>query len=66
MTEAATTAHALPFDAPEVAPKRDLISKFDALIAEREALVQSGVSNPFTIVMDEVKSTKEGVIRSKV
>ena len=49
MTEAATTAHALPVDPPEVAPELDLMSKFDGLIAEREALVKSGVRNPFTI-----------------
>ena len=63
MTEAATTAHALPLDVAEVAPERDLMSKFDGLIAEREALVRSGVRNPFTIVMDEVKSPTEAVIR---
>ncbi|RZM10991.1 MAG: aminotransferase class I/II-fold pyridoxal phosphate-dependent enzyme, partial [Sphingomonas sp.] len=65
MTEAATTAHALPVDAPEVAPERDLMSKFDALIAEREALIASGVRNPFAIVMDEVKGPTQAVIRGK-
>ena len=65
MTEAATTAHALPVDAPEVATERDLMSKFDALIAEREALIASGVRNPFAIVMDEVKGPTQAVIRGK-
>ena len=65
MTEAATTAHALPVDAPEVAPERDLMNKFDALIAERDALLSTGVRDPFAIVMDEVKSPTMAVIRGK-
>lgn len=65
MTEAAATAHPLPADAPEAAPARDLFSKFDALIAEREALLATGVRDPFAIVMDEVKSPTEAVIRGK-
>jgi glycine C-acetyltransferase/8-amino-7-oxononanoate synthase len=35
---------------------RDLFSKFDALIAERQQLLDSGVRDPFGIVMDEVHS----------
>ena len=65
MTEAATTAHALPVDPPVVAPERDLMSKFDPLIAERDALLATGVRDPFAIVMDEVKSPTEAVIRGK-
>ena len=65
MTEAASTAHALPVDPAEVAPERDLMSKFDGLIAEREALLDSGVTDPFAIVMDEVKSPTEAVIAGK-
>src|SRR3546814_17805621 len=34
----------------------DLFSKFDPLIAEREALLATGVRAPFAIVMDQVKS----------
>ncbi len=65
MTEAATTAHALPVDAAEVAPERDLMSKFDGLIAERDALLSTGVRDPFAIVMDEVKGPTQAVIRGK-
>ncbi|MFC3713414.1 aminotransferase class I/II-fold pyridoxal phosphate-dependent enzyme [Sphingoaurantiacus capsulatus] len=43
----------------------DLLSKFDGLIAEREALLGSGVRDPFAIVMDEVKSPTEAVINGK-
>jgi len=43
----------------------DLFSKFDALIAEREALMATGIRDPFAIVMDEVKSPTEAVIKGK-
>ena len=65
MTEAAAQPHALPADAPEVAPERDLLSKFDGLIAERQKLLDSGVTDPFAIVMEQVKSPTEAVIRGK-
>ncbi len=62
MTEAAATRHQLPLDPPIVAPERDLFSKFDPLIAEREALLATGVRDPFAIVMDQVLSPTEAVI----
>jgi 7-keto-8-aminopelargonate synthetase-like enzyme len=34
----------------------DLFSKFDALIAQREGLLSTGVKDPFSLVMEEVKS----------
>ena len=34
----------------------DLFSKFDALIAQREGLLATGVKDPFSLVMEEVKS----------
>ncbi|HZV56639.1 MAG TPA: aminotransferase class I/II-fold pyridoxal phosphate-dependent enzyme [Sphingobium sp.] len=43
----------------------DLLSRFDPLIAEREALLATGVRDPFAIVMDEVKSPTLAVIRGK-
>lgn len=43
----------------------DLFSKFDALIAEREGLLSTGVRDPFAIVMDEVKSPTEAVIQGR-
>ena len=36
----------------------DLFSKFDALIAEKAALMATGVRDPIGIVMDEVKSPR--------
>src|SRR3546814_11294712 len=47
------------------APARDLMSKFDPLIAERQALIDSGVTDPFAIVMEQVKSPTEAVIEGK-
>ena len=43
----------------------DLFSKFDALIAEREGLLETGIRDPFGIVMEQVKSPTEAVIRGK-
>lgn len=43
----------------------DLMSKFDPLIAERQALLDSGVTDPFAIVMDEVRSPTVAVIKGK-
>ncbi|HEU4959786.1 MAG TPA: aminotransferase class I/II-fold pyridoxal phosphate-dependent enzyme [Sphingomonas sp.] len=65
MTEAAQTADALPANPPSIAPERDLMSKFDRLIAERRALLDSGVTDPFAIVMEQVKSPTEAVIKGK-
>ena len=43
----------------------DLMSKFDPLIAERQKLLDSGVTDPFAIVMEQVKSPTEAVIKGK-
>ena len=43
----------------------DLFSKFDPLIAERQALLDTGVRDPFAIVMDEVLSPTLAVIQGK-
>ena len=43
----------------------DLMSKFDPLIAERRKLLDSGVTDPFAIVMEQVKSPTEAVIKGK-
>jgi 7-keto-8-aminopelargonate synthetase-like enzyme len=40
----------------------DLLSKFDALAAERAGVLQAGVRDPFSIVMQEVRSPTEAVI----
>jgi len=65
MTEAAETADALPANPAPIASERDLMSKFDGLIAERQALLDSGVTDPFSIVMERVKSPTEAVIKGK-
>ena len=41
----------------------DLLSKFDPLIAERDALLDTGVRDPFGIVMDQVLSPTEAIIK---
>ncbi len=65
MTETGLQAEALP-PAPAVpAPDRDLMSKFDGLIAERQALMDSGVIDPFAIVMEEVRSPTVAVIKGR-
>ncbi|MBA2933458.1 aminotransferase class I/II-fold pyridoxal phosphate-dependent enzyme [Sphingomonas sp. CGMCC 1.13654] len=43
----------------------DLLSKFDPLIAEREALLATGVRDPFAIVMEKVLSPTEAIINGK-
>ena len=65
MTETGLQNEALPIDPPVIAPERDLMSKFDGLIAERQALIDTGVTDPFAIVMDEVKSPTEAVIAGR-
>ena len=63
MTETGLQTETLPLDPAPVAPERDLMSKFDGLIAERRALLDSGVTDPFAIVMEEVRSPTEAVIK---
>ncbi len=65
MTDAGQTPEALPADPPVIAAERDLMSKFDGLIAERQALIDTGVTDPFAIVMEQVKSPTEAVINGK-
>lgn len=43
----------------------DLFSKFDPIIAERAGLVATGVRDPFSIVMDEVKSPTVAMIAGR-
>ena len=43
----------------------DLFSKFDGLIAEREALLDTGVRDPFSIVMDKVLSPTLAMIQGR-
>ncbi|MDB5688861.1 MAG: serine palmitoyltransferase [Sphingomonas bacterium] len=64
MTEAAQTADDTQPLSPAM-PERDLFSKFDPLIAEREALLATGVRDPFAIVMDQVTSPTEAMIQGR-
>jgi 8-amino-7-oxononanoate synthase len=68
MTDSLQTSDA-PSPQPSTAhtnvPGRDLMSKFDGLIAERQALIDTGVRDPFAIVMDEVKSPTVAMIKGK-
>ncbi len=43
----------------------DLFSKFDPLIAEREALLATGVRDPYGMVMEKVLSPTEAIINGK-
>ena len=69
MTEAAATAHDRPADTVVETPLpgggRDLMSKFDALIAERQALLDTGVRDPYAVVMTEVKSPTLAIIQGR-
>jgi 8-amino-7-oxononanoate synthase len=49
----------------EVRAGDDLFSKFDPLIAERQALLDTGVRDPFSLVMDEVHSPVLATINGK-
>jgi 8-amino-7-oxononanoate synthase len=66
MTETGLQPEALPAGPPAAAPRgRDLMAKFDALAAERQALLDSGVTDPFAIVMEEVRSPTQAVIAGR-
>lgn len=64
MRNAALAAETLA-DPMAMPPERDLMSKFDRLIAERQALIDTGVTDPFAIVMEQVKSPTEAVIAGR-
>jgi glycine C-acetyltransferase/8-amino-7-oxononanoate synthase len=66
MTDASQTpdAVALTDTLPNPHP-RDLLSKFDGLIAEREALLDTGVRDPFAIVMERVLSPTRAIIQGR-
>jgi 8-amino-7-oxononanoate synthase len=66
MTEAARTPMD-PADETGIAPSgdRDLFSKFDSLIQERQALLDTGVRDPFGLVMEKVLSPTRAIIQGK-
>ncbi|MFD1786994.1 aminotransferase class I/II-fold pyridoxal phosphate-dependent enzyme [Sphingomonas floccifaciens] len=65
MTETGLQPEALDLNPAPAPANRDLMSKFDAIIAERQALIDTGVTDPFAIVMDEVRSPTEAVIKGR-
>jgi glycine C-acetyltransferase/8-amino-7-oxononanoate synthase len=65
MTDAGTIPEDKPVDAILGEHTADLFSKFDPLIAEREALLATGVRDPFAIVMEKVLSPTEAIINGK-
>ena len=65
MTETGLQAEMLPAEVPVAPPARDLFDKFDPLIAERDALLATGMRDPFGIVMEEVKSPTVAVIKGR-
>ncbi len=65
MTDAGLLPEDKPVDALVSPSAPDLLAKFDGLIAEREALLSTGVRDPFAIVMDKVLSPTEAIIQGK-
>ena len=43
----------------------DLFSKFDSLIQQRETLLESGVTDPFNLVMEKVESPTVAICNGK-
>jgi 7-keto-8-aminopelargonate synthetase-like enzyme len=65
MTETGLQAEALPVDPATAPAERDLFDKFAPLIAERQALLDSGLRDPFGIVMEAVKSPTVAIIKGR-
>jgi 8-amino-7-oxononanoate synthase len=66
MSDAAVTPDDVRLGDEGVPPARgDLLSKFDSLIAERQALLDTGVRDPFAIVMEQVTSPTEAIISGR-
>jgi 8-amino-7-oxononanoate synthase len=65
MTESVANAMNPADEAPLAASGRDLFSKFDALIAQREALLATGVKDPFSLVMEKVLSPTRAICNGK-
>ena len=51
--------------APETGAAPDLFAKFDPLIAQRQALLDTGVKDPFGLVMEKVLSPTRAVVAGK-
>ncbi|HEX8535483.1 MAG TPA: aminotransferase class I/II-fold pyridoxal phosphate-dependent enzyme [Allosphingosinicella sp.] len=66
MTEAVRTPYD-PQDEDAIAPShgKDLFSKFDPLLNEHQALLETGVRDPFGLVMEKVLSPTRAIIKGK-
>jgi len=51
--------------ARSAAPAADLLAKFDQLIAQREALLATGVKDPFSLVMEKVLSPTRAICNGR-
>ena len=60
-----TAAGTAPLGEPESGGRPDLLAKFDPLIAERQALLDTGVRDPFSLVMEEVLSPTQAIIAGR-
>ena len=65
MSTAAATDPRDPMGADETPAKGDLLSKFDPLIAQREAVLKTGVSDPYALVMERVLSPTRAVVNGR-
>jgi len=65
MTDAAATPDDPQIDLATGPAGHDLMAKFDPLIAERQALLDTGVRDPFSIVMEEVLSPTQAIINGR-
>jgi len=60
-----TTAAATAETSDPVAPKGDLMSKFDDIIQTREALLSGGMEDPFSLVMEKVLSPTRAICNGR-
>jgi len=65
--DAPTSIDATPPPAPphQGEGSKDLFTKFDALIAQRQALLDTGVKDPFSLVMEKVLSPTRAICNGK-
>jgi len=65
MSESVANAMNPADEAPLGPSGRDLFSKFDPLIAQRQALLDTGVKDPFSLVMEKVLSPTRAICNGK-
>ena len=60
-----TAAGTAPLGQPDGGGRPDLLAKFEPLIRERQALLDTGVRDPFSLVMEEVLSPTQAIIAGR-